>query len=82
MLRMYNPDLKKVRCCENKTECGNLLILCFKTSKKKKSIETVYLMFYLINFIDLCKHIFILNLISAKCFNQGNLWASINWESC
>lgn len=49
----YNPDSKNVAVQNlNKTECDNLLIL-FDLYSSESTTKTKYVMFYLINIIDL-----------------------------
>lgn len=54
----------------------------FLTGAQLKSTKTIYLMYYLISFIELCKYLFTLNVMAATCFIQVRTGPTIHWESC
>lgn len=63
----------KLGCCvkHNKTEWDNLVIVFGHSKNKSKTgnEDFCHVFFYLIHLIDLCKHMFILNLMPTTCFN-------------
>lgn len=51
-------------------------VFLFVINLIEKTTKTVYLMLYLIHFIDFCYYVLILNIMTPKCFKSG----TADWE--
>lgn len=53
----------------------------FGTYTQLKAVkQRMFLMFYIITFIDLCKYLLILNLMMATCLKPFGTWATKDWK--